>query len=129
MTLIRSVPAVDSGSPWPTAAQPPMTVRTAHQAGVYVVAPYGELDLATAPDVLRELERAERSDAAEIVLDLSGLSFIDSSGIRLVLHADARSRTDGERLRLLPGRPRVHHVFALCGLVDRLPFVDVPQRV
>ena len=126
MTLIQSAPAVDPGSPWPTAAQPPMTVRTAHRGGVYVVAPYGELDLATAPDVVRELERAERSDAAEIVLDLGGLSFIDSSGIRLVLHADQRSSADGNRLRLLPGRPGVHRVFAVCGLVDRLPFVAAP---
>jgi anti-anti-sigma factor len=101
-----------------------LTVRTAHQQRIFVIAPYGELDLATAPDVERELHRAERSDAAEIVLDLSGLSFIDSTGIRLVLDADARSRADGGRLKLLPGRGAVHGVFRLCGVVDRLPFVS-----
>jgi anti-anti-sigma factor len=123
MTLIQSVSAHDVLTTIPTAVQQPLNVRTAHRQGVYVVAPYGELDLATAPEVQRELERAERSDAAEIVLDLGGLTFIDSTGIRMVLHADARSRMDGNRLRLLPGRDRVHHVFELCGLVDRLPFV------
>jgi anti-anti-sigma factor len=123
MTLIQPAPAGDAEEPWPGAAPPPMAIRTAHRADVYVVAPYGELDLASTPDLQRELERAERTDAAEIVLDLGGLSFIDSSGIRLVLQADARSRADGDRLRILPGRDPVHHVFVLCGLVDRLPFI------
>jgi anti-anti-sigma factor len=126
MTLIQSVSAQDVLTAAPTAEPQPLTVRTAHRQGVYVVAPYGELDLATAPEVQRELERAERSDAAEIVLDLGGLTFIDSTGIRMVLHADQRSRMDGDRLRLLPGRDQVHKVFALCGLVDRLPFVATP---
>ena len=129
MTLIQpvSAQAVLTTTPIaPTAAHQPLTVRTAHRQGVYVVAPYGELDLATAPEVQRELERAERSDAAEIVLDLGGLTFIDSTGIRMVLDADQRSRVDGDRLRLLPGRDQVHSVFALCGLVDRLPFVATP---
>ena len=123
MTLIQSVSAQDVLS---ATAHQPLTIRTAHRQGVYVVAPYGELDLATAPEVQRELDRAERSDAAEIVLDLGGLTFIDSTGIRMVLHADARSRADGNRLRLLAGRDRVHKLFALCGLVDRLPFVATP---
>jgi anti-anti-sigma factor len=129
MTLIQSVSAQDVPTGIHsafTAAQRPLTIRTAHRQGVYVVAPYGELDLATVPEVQRELDRAERSDAAEIVLDLGGLTFIDSTGIRMVLHADARSRADGNRLRLLAGRDRVHKLFALCGLVDRLPFVATP---
>lgn len=108
--------------PSPTAAHA-FTVRTAHQGGISVVAPYGELDLDTAPDLQRALDHAERSDAAEIVLDLGGLSFIDSTGLRLVLEADARSRADGHRLRLLPGSDPIQRVFELCGLVDRLPFV------
>lgn len=119
MTLIES----GSGPAMPP-VPPPLTVRTAHQQDVFVIAPYGELDLATAPDLQRELDRAERSDAAEIVLDLAGLTFIDSTGIRLVLHADQRSRAHGGRLKLLSGRDQVHGVFRLCGLTDRLPFAD-----
>ena len=69
------------------------------------------------------MDRAEASDAREIVLDLSNLAFLDSTGLRLVIHADARSRSDGNRLRLLRGTPPVHRLFELCGLTDRLPFV------
>jgi anti-anti-sigma factor len=58
------------------------------------------------------------------VLDLSGLRFIDSSGIRVLLLADARSRADANRLRLLRGQRQVQRALELCGLEDRLPFED-----
>jgi anti-anti-sigma factor len=122
MTLIESTSTHTLRQP-PPSAGPGLTVRTAHQQGIFVIAPYGELDMATTADVQRELDRAERSDAGEIVLDLSGLTFIDSTGIRLVLHAHQRSRADGNRLKLIPGRDQVHGVFRLCGLTERLPFL------
>ncbi len=122
MTLVDITPT-DAGTPVLMPPGPRLTLRTAHRQGIYVVAPYGELDLATAPDLQRAMERAEASDAREIVLDLSSLSFLDSTGLRLVIHADARSRSDGNRLRLLRGTPSVHRLFVLCGLAERLPFV------
>ena len=123
MTLLEPM-SIDPGALLaPAGSQPLLTSRTAHRDGIYVVALYGELDLATAPDVQRELDRAEASDAREIVLDLSGLRFIDSTGLRLVLTAHARSRSDGDRLRLLRGSEPVHRVFDLCGLGERLPFI------
>jgi anti-sigma B factor antagonist len=84
----------------------------------------GELDLATAEGVQRELERVETTDVEAIVVDLSGLTFMDSSGVRLVVRADARSRADSDRLTLLRGPASVQRVFALSGLEDRLPFAD-----
>jgi anti-anti-sigma factor len=122
VTLVDITPH-DAGPPAPMPSGPRLTLRTAYRHGVYVVAPYGELDLATVPDLQRAMDRAEASDAREIVLDLSNLSFLDSTGLRLVIHADARSRSDGNRLRLLRGTPSVHRLFDLCGLADRLPFV------
>jgi anti-sigma B factor antagonist len=85
----------------------------------------GELDLATADRVQRELERAEASDARSILLDLSGLTFMDSTGVRLLLSAHARSRADSGRLTMLRGSPAVQRVLQLTGVADRLPFVDV----
>ena len=69
-----------------------------------------------------ELERAEASDARQIVLDLSGLTFIDSSGVRMIVCANLRSRQDGDRLRLIRGGARVQRVFELTGVLERLPF-------
>jgi anti-sigma B factor antagonist len=120
MTLVDSTSIHDGTFLRPGAPEPLLTLRTAHRDGVYVVAPYGELDLSTTSEVRRALDRAEASDAAEIVLDLSGLRFIDSSGLHLVVSAVARST--GDRLRLLRGTPPVHRVFTLCGC-EHLPFV------
>jgi anti-sigma B factor antagonist len=84
----------------------------------------GELDLATAEDLERELRRVESSDALSIVLDLSRLQFIDSTGVRLLIKADMRSRADSNRLTLLRGPKAVQRVFELTGILDRLPFAD-----
>ncbi len=58
------------------------------------------------------------------MLDLSGLTFMDSTGARLVLQANARSRADSCRLTLLRGPRAVQRVFELTGLTELLPFAD-----
>jgi anti-anti-sigma factor len=101
-----------------------LRVRSERNGAVHTVSLFGELDLATAEDVELELRRAEATDAASIVLDLSGLTFIDSTGVRLVLSAHARSRADASRLALLQGPAAVQRVFEICGVRDQLPFAD-----
>ncbi len=61
---------------------------------------------------------------ASIVVDLSGLTFMDSTGIRVLIMANARSRDDGNRLALLRGPAAVQRVFELSGVDSLLPFVD-----
>jgi stage II sporulation protein AA (anti-sigma F factor antagonist) len=99
-------------------------IRTERRGDEQVIALEGELDLDGAERVNRELLRAEGSDARRIVLDLSALRFIDSTGIRLILTADARSRADGNRLVLIRGPRAVHRVFELTGIAERLPFEE-----
>jgi anti-anti-sigma factor len=94
------------------------------EGDVHTIGLSGELDLATVEGVQRELECVEASDVEAIVVDLSGLTFVDSSGVRLVVLADVRSRADSERLTLLRGPASVQRVFALSGFEDRLPFAD-----
>jgi len=81
----------------------------------------GELDFATAFDVEMRLEEAIRN-ADEVVVDLSGVEFIDSTGIRTLLEAHQSARRANVTLRLLPGRTSVQRVFAMAGLLDELPF-------
>jgi anti-sigma B factor antagonist len=104
-----------------------LTLRSERDGGTHRISPSGELDLATAPDLEAELLRVEATDADAIVLDLSGLDFIDSNGIRLVVMADARSRADSDRLALVRPSDGVFRVFVICGVADRLPFVDLHQ--
>lgn len=99
-----------------------LEVRSERTGDEHVIALAGELDLAGVDRVTEELLRAEATDADAIVVDLSELTFIDSSGIRLILEADARSRADGNRLRLRRGSALVQRVFEISGVTDRLPF-------
>jgi anti-sigma B factor antagonist len=101
-----------------------LEIRSERHGDRHVIALTGELDLDGADRVIAELRRGEATDAGRIVLDLSSLRFIDSTGIRLIIEADARSRADGKRLLLIAGPPPVHRVFEMSDLVDRLPFVS-----
>jgi anti-anti-sigma factor len=111
----------------PTPVQPTkfgeLDMSIEHGAGAVTIRLAGELDVATAPRVEEELKQAEAGEEATIVLDLSGLTFMDSTGVRLVLSAHARSRQDSDRLRLVRGPHAVHRVFELSGVADTLPFV------
>ena len=89
---------------------------------MHVIELSGELDLDGAPQLEEELRSAESGDATAIVVDLSGLEFIDSTGIRLLVLA--AERLPEGRLSLLRGPAQVHRVFELTDLADRLPFAD-----
>ncbi len=93
-------------------------VVSEHAAGTVVV-PVGELDLDTAP----ELEAALAAQSGPVVVDLRELSFIDLTGLRLLLEADARSRQDGMYLRFIPGR-MVRRLLEIAELPDRLAYVE-----
>ena len=101
-----------------------LTIRSVREGGVHTVALTGELDLATAGEVDKELARVEATDAESIVLDLSGLTFMDSTGVRLVVTAHARSRADANRLTLRRGQAAVQRVMELSGVDVLLPFDD-----
>jgi anti-anti-sigma factor len=88
----------------------------------HVVALAGDLDLRTAAAFEDELKRVEATDAPEIIVDLSGLTSIDSVGVKTFIHAYTRSRLSGERLTLVPGIDQVHRRFETTGLMTRLPF-------
>ena len=85
----------------------------------------GELDISTAVELEHLLGQLEAADGpARIVIDLRGLRFMDSTGLRLLVTADLRLRRDGRELALVPGPEPVHRVFRLALLEERLAFVD-----
>jgi anti-anti-sigma factor len=93
--------------------------------GHYKVRVAGELDLSGIGLVDREMQRAEESDAARIVLDLDELDFLDASGVRLLLHLKARSEGDGDRLRIRrAASQQVERVLDLTGVGQMLPYLD-----
>lgn len=86
----------------------------------------GELDLACADDVERELRALEDEKLRRIVVDLGQLEFIDSSGLRTLIQAHSRARDEGRELVLIPGGESVQRVFELTRTVDVLNFEPRP---
>lgn len=101
-----------------------LTLRAKREGDRYTIAITGEMDLSNAADVERELLQAEATDARTILLDLAGLEFMDSTGIRLLVAADARSRADSDRLRLTRPPAQVFRVLCIAGVDEMLPFED-----
>src|SRR4051794_27688966 len=93
--------------------------------GTHWITLEGELDLASAADVEAELESAEQSGAERIVVDLESLTFIDSTGLALLVAAINRSEADACRLRIKPSESvGVLRVLETTGIADRLPYLD-----
>jgi anti-sigma B factor antagonist len=87
-----------------------------------IIRPEGELDISTVVALAPVVER-ECSSPADLVVDLSRLSFLDCAGLRLLLYARARADSNGSRLRLVPGPASVSRIFHLTGLDSRFQFV------
>jgi anti-anti-sigma factor len=85
----------------------------------------GELDIATVDDAERRIEEAEAGSPPLLVVDLSQLEFVDSSGVRLVLLADDRARGAGRRLAVRLGTGHALRVFQALGLMDKVDVVPV----
>lgn len=101
-----------------------LTVTVSEESGERALELFGELDLSTTETLDAELERAEAAEARTVVLDLSGLTFMDSTGLRAILLADRRLREAGRRLCLVRGPRAVDRVFTLTGADRRLEFLD-----
>ena len=111
----------------------PFAVEIQRRKHVTIVQPRGELDLATAETLRSTLDAAiaETLNAAldgmehgaRLVLDLRGLSFIDSTGLHLLVALDQRAARDGFLLRLLAPAAPIYRAIQLCGLDQVLPFV------
>lgn len=107
--------------------------RLTHQAhesdGVVRLVLAGELDLSSASQVEEILKDLEEHNPQLIVLDLRELTFMDSTGLRVMVSADARARDASRRLAIVQGPEAVHRVFRITGLDDHLEIVETPEAV
>lgn len=84
----------------------------------------GELDLSTIGSVEQELSRVEGERPAVVALDLSRLTFLDSSGLRVIVSADKRARRENRRFVVVRGPETVQRVFSITRLDEQLELVD-----
>jgi len=103
---------------------PPFQIHSEADAGEGRLSLSGELDLATAPRVEQAAEELLAGGLHTLVLDLSDLRFIDSSGLRVVVILHRRAEDEGWRLSIVRPSEQVHRVFEISGLADRLNFIE-----
>lgn len=95
-------------------AEPYLHVEVEQRGDVAVVRAAGEVDAATAPQLAGALEGdAARSD---VELDLSGVTFIDSSGIRVVARVHAAVSEAGRSFTITAAGEPVRKIFTMTGL-------------
>ena len=82
----------------------------------------GELDLATVAEAEAAVAQARGERTDPLCLDLSELTFLDSSGLHLLLQVHQACRADGCALKVVPGPRSVQRVFDLAGVLEILPF-------
>jgi anti-anti-sigma factor len=101
-----------------------LEVTTQDSDGKVTVSLKGELDLSSVGKVEEELERVEAAGPNLLILDLSQLTFLDSTGLRAVVTAHERARENGRRLVIVRGPDAVQRVFSITRLEERLEMVD-----
>ena len=101
-----------------------LEIRTSKNGEEVMLSLTGDLDLASAPSLERAFGEAEAEHAPGIVVDLSGLEFMDSTGLRALLLARERAAPNGHQLTLRRGPRQVQRVLELTKTVDAFQFED-----
>jgi anti-sigma B factor antagonist len=99
-----------------------LSIQAHRQQDRHTLVLTGELDLASAPELEVMVAEACTDGASEIVLDLSRLRFMDSSGLKAILSARSLCAANGCELYLTPAQEPVHRLFELTRLIERLQF-------
>jgi anti-anti-sigma factor len=89
----------------------------------------GELDLASVPTLEQAVEGAPLDSATEVVLDLRGLEFIDSTGLRALLLQEERSAERGQAFALVRGPEQVQRLMNMTRVDEHLKIVASPEEI
>src|SRR5215467_4241313 len=121
---------------WPTASgtgkvrHVELKVSTRSQGGRVVMSLGGEIDLYTAPRLHGELFTLLSGDGpVQVVVDMSGVDFCDSTGMNVLLAAHRRAREQGGDLELAAPRPAVRKILHVTGLESVFTVLDDPATV
>ena len=100
-----------------------MQIRETDDAGLPVIHISGEVDLHGSPDLRSVLQRFAKMRPAAIALDLSEVTYIDSSGLATIVEYVRSSHAFSGRIALAGLNPRVKTIFDLVRLGEILPIV------
>ena len=105
------------------------SIRAERRRDTAIIRLAGEFDLGCKEQFQAELESALASHVGTFLLDLRDLTFIDSTGLEMLLQIDALARSDGFDFAVLCGDGQVRRVFEQTGLDGVLPLIDPPGQV
>lgn len=97
---------------------PHLTIEEGHNDSRCLLTAVGEIDLASAPDL--EVHLRKCVEEGPVVVDLSNVSFIDSTGLRVLLTAHEAASAHGHRLGLVAVDGPVTKLFGITGVADHL---------
>ena len=116
----------DGGDAWTEELSAPgdFTIRASRDEGTLVLALYGELDMATADTLTRKLDMVGSLPPARVVVDLSGLQFLDSTGLHALISVHREWSTAERSFKLIRGPRAVQRVFELTETEALFEFED-----
>jgi anti-sigma B factor antagonist len=106
-----------------------LSIETRIQPGGILLKLSGELDMATAPHLEREIASASDSQPQAIVLDLRELDFIDSTGLRTLITEHERSLQSGRTFALVQGSKQVDRLMSITRVSEHLQIVSSPEEI
>ena len=101
-----------------------MQIATTPGSERYVLTVSGEVDLATSPELDAAIIGAIESGTSSVVIDLTDVSFMDSSGLGAIVRGLKRCRESEKDLDLVITNDRVLKVFGITGLDQVIPIHD-----
>jgi anti-sigma B factor antagonist len=110
--------------PKPIPPKPFRCQLEAAEDGSARIAPTGELDMATVGRLEARFSEAHAAGFRRLVVDLSGLDFMDSTGLTLLTRWSLGAERDGYDFAVVPGSDRVRRLFELTGLTSHFTFLD-----
>jgi anti-anti-sigma factor len=103
----------------PNPDEPEFRCDVVPRAGSVEVSIAGDLDMATAPDVREALQRASER-GGDVVFDLARCTFLDSTGLAVIVEANRRARGAGRRFVLRAPGPRVLQLLDVTNLREQV---------
>lgn len=101
-----------------------IAIREQARGATLVLSIEGELDISTVPALEQQIETIDESPTT-LTLDLSGLTFMDSSGLRFLIELNGRAQREAWKLSLIPSRHEpANLVLRITGADTALPFAE-----
>lgn len=104
-------------------------MQSVRSGATAIIALHGELDIFAQPALAAQVDEALSTRPALLAIDLRELSFMDSSGIHVMITAARRCHELGQRFLLIRGGRQIERVLAASGLEGYFEIVEGPDQL